>query len=153
MRYLTMAIAVAVTLVAAPRTGAAQATAKVERQDVPVSMELSDVCNDEIITLSGYVAVTTRTTVDGQGVTHVSINTVPHVSGSSPSADYTLNGADREHNTIDEDGTTVQSVTSSFVLIGQGKAPNYKEKFNAHLIYYPDGSLGVQFFHTRFGCV
>ena len=60
----------------------------------------------------------------------------------------------REHDTIDAEGTTTQSYTSSFLLAGQGKAPNYKEMYVARFTISPDGSFDVEFEHNNSaGCV
>jgi len=150
---MMMVLAVAMTLVAAPRAAVAQATSEVERRDIQVTGDQPHPCSGDLVTFSGFITVTTRTTVDARGITHVAYNMVPHLEASTPSAEYKINGVDRYHETTDVEGTTVQSYTSGLLLIGQGKAPNYKEKYVARITISPDGSFEIQFEHNTAGCV
>ena len=86
MQKLMMALAVATTLVAAPRVVAAQATSEVERRDIQVTGDQPHPCTGELVTFGGFITVTTRTTVDAQGITHVAYNMVPHLEASTASA-------------------------------------------------------------------
>ena len=154
MTHMRIGLAIAAALVVAPRTMKAQASTGVERRDIPVTIDQENPCNGEMVYLGGFITVTTRTTVDAGGITHVAYNMVPHIEGSGASGAYRINGVSREHDTIEAgDGPRTMSYTETFLLIGQGNTPNYIATYRTQATIYPDGAFEPRWEHLGSKCV
>lgn len=66
-----------------PVTVIAQASSIIERSEEDYVDQITDPCNGEFVQLIGTIKVTTRRTVDANGVVHLASNTVPSIRGEA----------------------------------------------------------------------
>ena len=92
MQPLRTALAVSALLAAVPAIAMAQASNIIERSVEEINEVITNPCNGEPVQLTGTIQVTTRRTVDANGVVHLASNSVPSIRGEGPSGEYNLLG-------------------------------------------------------------
>ena len=155
MNTLRIGIFAGMVLGAAPAAAIAQSSTEVIREGIPFEREQENPCNGELVTITGEVVVTSRRTVQANGVGHFMINFVPkHLRGVGESGDYRLVGAEKSHETYleGEDYPFSQSYTSQYNVVSQGKAPNYKMTETSRITIDADGTVQHEFVHFRETC-
>jgi hypothetical protein len=155
MKILRIGLLAGLALGAAPAIAIAQATTEVARETVPFEREQENACNGELVTITGEVKITTRRTVDANGVTHFMINFVPsNLEGVGASGKYKIVGAEKSHEELIEgqDYPFSQNYTSQYNVVSQGKAPNYKVTETSRITIDADGTLLHEFVHFRSTC-
>jgi len=120
-----------------------QAETTIERLVVPFVFDGVNPCNGEVVLLTGELKITTRTTVDAQGRTHVALTLVPsEVRGDGESGtEYRAVGGQREHVQVTESPFFVDSFTSVFNLVSQGSTDNFRQNIVFHVTVTADGTV------------
>jgi hypothetical protein len=150
----SFALLLAVAL--APATAVfATATTDVVRETVPFVFDDVNPCNGEVVTLTGELRLTTRTTVDSKGGFHLAFNLVPsEVRGEGASGvAYKATGGQREHfNVALDDAPTTDTFTSIFNLVGQGGTDNFVLRETFHVTVNATGGVTVLFDKVSTAC-
>jgi hypothetical protein len=156
MNTLRIGLIAGIVLGAAPAVAIAQSTAEVIRETVPFERVQENPCNGELVTITGELTITSRRTVDPNGVGHFMINFVPNqLRGVSETGTaYTLIGAEKSHETYveDQEYPFSQNYTSQYNVVSQGKAPNFRVTETSRITIDADGTLQHEFVHFRSTC-
>ena len=155
MNTLRIGLFAGIVLGAAPAVAIAQSTTDVIRETIPFERDQENPCNGEIVTITGELMVTSRRTVQANGVSHFMINFVAkHLRGVGESGNYSLVGAEKSHETYVEgqEYPFSQNYTSQYNVVSQGKAPNYKVTETSRITIDADGTLRQDFVHFRSTC-
>ena len=154
MQPLRIAFAVSVLLAAAPFTAKAQVSHRIERSVEEIDDLVENPCNGEMVQITGTISVTTRVTLDPNGVTHLASNTVSHLSGVGPSGEYSV--LDQHHvRDIFVNGEDVpENIHGADVyhLVGKGKTPDFRVTINHRFVVDADGRVKVDFFRDSVTC-
>ena len=126
-------------------TARAQATSTVERETVPFLFDSVNPCNGEGVVVAGELTLTTRTTVDNRGITHVAFNLVPsQVRGEGASGvAYKAVGGQREHLKFDanDDLPFIATFTDIFNLVSAGATANFAATTLFHIPTNANGTI------------
>ena len=155
MNKLRIGLFAGIVLGAAPAVALAQSTTEVIRETVPFERVQENPCNGELVTITGELTITTRRTVQANGVGHFVITFVPkHLRGEGETGSYTLVGAEKSHETYVEgqEYPFSQNYTSQYNVVSQGKAPNFKVTETSRITIDADGTLRQEFVHFRSTC-
>ena len=126
----------------------AQAATSFERFTVPFDFDDVTPCSSETVTMTGELTITTRTTVDNQGNTHIAYTLVPsHVRGEDTSGTaYKAVGGQREHiNAFENTSQFVDTFTSMFNMVSAGGTDNFTITIVFHVTVTADGTVTVLF--------
>ena len=155
MKTLRIGLIAGIVLGATPAVASAQSPTQVIRETVPFERVQENPCTGESVTITGELTITTRRTVQANGVGHFMINFVPKdLRGVGETGDYTLVGAEKSHETYveDEEYPFSQNYTSQYNVVSQGKAPNFKVTETSRITIDADGTLLHEFVHFRSTC-
>lgn len=144
-----------IVLGAAPAVAIAQSTTDVTRETIPFERLQENPCNGEVVTITGEVKVTTRRTVQANGVGHFMINFVAsHLQGVGETGNYKIVGAEKSHEGYVEGEVYPfsQNYTSQYNVVSEGKAPNFKVTETSRITIDADGTLQHEFVHFRSTC-
>ena len=153
MQPLRIALVTALVAIA-PVTAKAQASQRFEHSVEEINDQIENPCNGELIQLTGTVTVTTRRTVDANGVVHLASTRVPHIRGEGPSGEYIV--ADRQslNDKFVDNELFPENLTSvtEFQLIGMGSAPNFLFTMVHRFLADADGTIRLEFIHDSGRC-
>lgn len=155
MKPLRIGLVAGIMMAAAPAVAFAQSTTEVTRETVPFERVQENPCNGEVVTITGELRVTTRRTVQANGVGHFMINFVAsHLEGIGGTGNYRIVGAEKSNETY-VDGQRYpfsQNYTSQYNVVSQGKAPNFMVTETSRITIDADGNLQQEFVHNRASC-
>jgi hypothetical protein len=154
MQPLRTAFVVGALLAAAPVTVMAQASNRIERSEEEFFEEIENPCNGELVQLTGTIQVTTRRTVDANGVVHLASNSVPSIRGDAPSGEYILLSSHHVRDKfIDyQEFPENVSVKDDFHMISTGKGANFLFTLTGHRVIEADGTVKVEFRYESAKC-
>ena len=141
---------------AIPAVAIAQSTTEVTRETIPFERVQENPCNGEVVTITGELTITTRRTVQANGVGHFMINFVAHqLRGVGDSGNqYKVVGAEKSNETYveDEDYPFSQNYTSQYNVVSQGKASNFRVTETSRLTIDANGTIQQDVLHFREAC-
>lgn len=108
----------------------------------PVDLALANPCNGELVLLSGSIHTTFSFVSDAAGGAHFRLSTnAQGISGRGTvtGAKYSATGAEHSRVAMLAGGTTTESVSNSFQLVGQGTVPNFRLHVTQHLTINANG--------------
>ena len=154
MQPLRTLLVVSALLAAAPVTVMAQASQRIERSTEEVSDLIANPCNGEPVQLTGTINVTTRRTVDANGVVHLASNSVPSIRGEGPSGDYNVLGGHHVRDMFIDGEWFPENVSfkDDFHMISTGKGLNFLFTMNGHFVVDADGTVKVEFRNESLKC-
>jgi hypothetical protein len=154
MQPLRTALVLSALLVAAPATVMAQASNRIERSVEEFAEEIENPCNGERVQLIGTITVTTRRTVDANGVVHLASNSVPSIRGEAPSGEYNLLGGRHVRDKFIDFELYPENVSfkDDFHMISKGNGANFLFTMNGHFLVDADGTVKVEFRHESAKC-
>ena len=154
MQPLRTALIVSALLTALPVTVMAQASQRIERGTEEVFDQIENPCNGEPVQITGTVDVTTRRTVDANGVVHLASNSVPSLRGVGPSGEYNVLGGRHVNDKFIDNEWYPENVSfsDSFHMISKGNALNFLFTMSGHFVVETDGTVKVDFRHESAKC-
>ena len=154
MHPIRTALVVSALVAVVPVTVMAQASQRIERSTEEVSEEIANPCNGELVQITGTIDVTTRRTVDANGVVHLASNSVPHIRGEGPSGDYNVLGGRHVRDKFVDFDLYPENVSfkDDFHMISTGKGLNFLFTMNGHFLVEDDGTVKVDFRYDSAKC-
>jgi hypothetical protein len=143
MQPLRTALVVTALLTAVPVAVMAQASQRIERSTEEVVDQIDNPCNGEPVQITGTFDVTTRRTVDANGVVHLASNSVPNLRGVGPSGEYNVGGGTHVRDKFIDNEWYPENVSfsDSFHLLSKGKGLNFLFTMNGHFVVETDGTV------------
>src|SRR5262245_42086226 len=154
MLPLRTALIVSTLLTAVPATVMPQASQRIERGTEEVFDQLDNPCNGEPVQITGTLDVTTRRTVDANGVVHLASTSVPSLRGVGPSGEYNVVSATHLRDKFIDNEWFPENIafSDSFHMISKGKGLNFLFTMNGHFLVETDGTVKVDFRHGSAKC-
>jgi hypothetical protein len=119
--------------------------------DIPVSGQVFNPCNGEIVTFSGVDHFTAHLTLTTSGGFHLGEHDNVHVTATGDLGNSYIGNQEDD---LVLNGTVGVEETSpfSFAEIGQGSAPNFDEHEILHITVTPNGMVSAFFDHFTATC-
>ena len=154
MRTLRTALVISAMFAAAPATVMAQASNRIERSVEVIDEQIENPCSGELVHLIGTITVTTRRTVDANGVVHLASNSVPQIRGEAPSGEYNVLGGRHVRDMFIDYELFPENISfkDDFHMVSRGKGVNFLFTLNGHFLVEADGTVKVEFTHEVAKC-
>lgn len=127
--------------------------ATIVNEDIPLTFNTTNPCNNENVTLSGTVHLVIDETFDNNGGVHFDFHANYNITGTGDLGNnYVSNQELHESGNAKVGAADAATFPIAFELISKGSAPNFLMRMLMHMTFNANGDVTASFDHITADC-